>query len=171
MGTRDLGKLYENVVVASVAVKLTNDTTIENYHISANDGAYGKFDDLVVKIKFDKIVAERVIAVQLKHSENETPLSRADFKKKDFNIRKYFESFKALKERPDKAILFTNRPFECNDNTIIRINQGEKNISIKPVKVTAASELFEESESIYKFEIVKVSLVTENNPPKDPQGI
>ncbi|XP_063904021.1 uncharacterized protein LOC135123365 [Zophobas morio] len=150
-GTTDRGREYEDVVLASVILELVKDVAIKNFHVSSNEEGFGAFDDIVIKTELDN--GNEIRAVQLKHTENKT-LSTKNLMAKtgDFSILKYFKSFQEIKKEVDEFILFTNRPFKCDNSTSFQLEEEE--FSIIPVSVKAASELAE-IDCAYQFKIIE----------------
>ncbi|XP_063904079.1 uncharacterized protein LOC135123403 [Zophobas morio] len=153
-GTTDKGKDYEDVAVANVVLELVNNVTIKNFHVSSNEADFGAFDDLVIKTESEKANEVRVKAVQLKHSETQA-LRAKDLQKNkgNFSIAKYLQSFKEIKVDVDELILFTNRPFKCDDKTTFQLEEEE--FSIKAVKTKATLEFLEKTDCVYQFEIIE----------------
>ncbi|XP_063904174.1 uncharacterized protein LOC135123451 [Zophobas morio] len=150
-GTTDRGKEYEDVVLAFVILELVKDVATKNFHISSNEEGFGAFDDIVIKTESD--TGNTIKVVQLKHSENKI-LSTKNLETKTgyFSISKYFKAFQEIKKDASELILFTNRPFKCDDNTTIQLEEEE--FYVKLVKVKSASEL-SEIDCAYQFKIVE----------------
>ncbi|XP_063904034.1 uncharacterized protein LOC135123369 isoform X2 [Zophobas morio] len=150
-GTTDRGKEYEDVVLAFVILELVKDAATKNFHVSSNEEGFGAFDDIVIKTESDK--GNEIKAVQLKHTENRI-LSTKNLMSKtgDFSIGKYFKTFQEIKKDANEFILYTNRPFKCDDNTTFQLEEEE--FSIILVKVKAASEVAE-IDSAYQFKIIE----------------
>ncbi|XP_063904028.1 uncharacterized protein LOC135123367 [Zophobas morio] len=159
-GTTDRGKEYEEVVLAFVVLELIKDVETKNFHVSSNEEGFGAFDDIVIKTESNK--GNEIKAVQLKHNENKILSTKSLMSKTgDFSILKYFKSFQEIKKEVDEFILFTNRPFKCDDNTSFQLEEEE--FSIIPVKVKAASELAE-IDSAYQFKIIEEDWNVEMRP-------
>ncbi|KAJ3655451.1 hypothetical protein Zmor_014582 [Zophobas morio] len=154
IGTTDLGKHYENVLIANLTLQLVLDKTIDDFKLSANDEKFGDFDDIVVETESNG--EKKIYAIQLKHFSNVTKkLSKDSFKKnKEFDLQKYFTSFKNIKQgdRSCNFILFTNEKcdmeveLKIRDNDIIRVK----------LKKVESKELFTNG-LCYKFEIMNSS--------------
>ncbi|KAJ3646949.1 hypothetical protein Zmor_024505 [Zophobas morio] len=151
IGTTDRGREYEDVFLAFVILELVKDVTTKNFHVSSNEDGFGAFDDIVIKT--ESVKGNEIKAVQLKHTESRI-LSTKNLMSKtgDFSIGKYFKTFQEINKDVDELILFTNRPFKCDDNTSFQLENEE--FSIIPVKVKAASELAE-IDCAYQFKITE----------------
>ncbi|KAJ3646953.1 hypothetical protein Zmor_024509 [Zophobas morio] len=159
-GTTDRVEEYEEVVLAFVILELVKDVTTKNFHVSSNEEGFGAFNDIVIKTESDK--GNEIKAVQLKHTENKTLSTKHLMAKTgDFSIHKYFKSFQEIKKEVDEFILFTNRPFKCDDNKSFQL-EGEE-FSIIPVKVKAALELAE-IDCAYQFKIIEEDWEVEMRP-------
>ncbi|XP_063922976.1 uncharacterized protein LOC135137284 [Zophobas morio] len=156
IGTTDLGKHYENVVIANLTLQLVLDKNVDDFKLSGNDDKFGDFDDVVVETESNG--EKKLYAIQLKHFRDVTKkLSKDSFKKKkEFNLQKYFTSFKNIKkgERSCNFILFTNEKCCCNMEIELKIREND----IVRVKMTKAEskELFTNG-LCYKFEIINVN--------------
>ncbi|XP_063904564.1 uncharacterized protein LOC135123654 [Zophobas morio] len=160
-GTTDKGKEYENAVITKVILQLITDDTVKNFHLSSNDEQFGAFDDLVVKLESNKGID--VIAMQLKHSERKI-LSTEHLKSKkgDFSISKYFKCYQEIGSTTDEFILFTNRPFNCNDN--VKFQLEEEAFYIQPIEAKGSLEVSEKANRVYQFHVVEDPSTTGNLP-------
>ncbi|KAJ3660298.1 hypothetical protein Zmor_004753 [Zophobas morio] len=152
-GTTDRGKEYEDTVLSSLLLKLINDPTVKNFHVSSNEEKFGAFDDIVIKTESNTEHEIRVKAVQLKHTNTKTlTVQNLRSRSGPFSISKYFESFREIEADVHEFILFTNRPLVCKENEKF-ILQKEK-FHIELIEAEDSLELSERSK-VYQFRIAE----------------
>ncbi|GJQ88636.1 hypothetical protein Trydic_g22021, partial [Trypoxylus dichotomus] len=89
----DKGRKYELSVIALIASSLSQNESVEDYHIFSNEKKYLPFDDVVAKVLFKGSEQEQIYAIQTKCGRDQ------------FNLDKYFEGYKKIIEQEDKTTI------------------------------------------------------------------
>ncbi|KAJ3652841.1 hypothetical protein Zmor_018772 [Zophobas morio] len=155
-GTTDMGKKYENMIVANVVLHMISNDKVKNFYVSSDDSIFGAFDDVVIEMETDKGIQTR--AIQLKHSSNAKTLALKKLANEngDFSLLKYFKSFQGIKKKPQQCILFTNQKFKVSENTKFQL-EG-KDFFLEPYKTEIADDCMKVSQDInycHKFRILE----------------
>ncbi|KAJ3616282.1 hypothetical protein Zmor_011950, partial [Zophobas morio] len=165
-GTTDLGKDFENILIANVILSLLSNPTITDFYISSNDDYYGAFDDVVIELHTGSKIETK--AIQLKHSGRGNLYIqnlKTKNEKANFSIQKYFQSFQKIHSRAQEFLLFTNLKFVASET---KFQLDGEDFDIKPLRLTIPEGGLKFSEGVdyyYKFEVVEGEW-TRQNPMK-----
>ncbi|KAJ3652473.1 hypothetical protein Zmor_018434 [Zophobas morio] len=159
-GTTDIGKDYEDLMIANLTLQLLKDTNIEDFFLWSNDEQFGAFDDVIVEVKSKDKPTEKY-ALQLKHiSQKSKKLSLSSLTEEsgNFAINKYFESYQTIKDSISnfRVVLFTNLKFSLDKTVQLQIKIDGKTVQVEIIKCSADTKLntSKDSAECYKFKIV-----------------
>jgi ankyrin repeat protein len=117
-GTTNLGKDYEKLMCALLALKFSTNDIVADFEMKTNSDDCGDFDDVVLTVTFVDGESQTFL-LQLKHSEirrNVTDKKLAA-ESGDFSLLKYVESIRNFKNTENiNFILYTNSSTSIEDD-------------------------------------------------------
>jgi ankyrin repeat protein len=117
-GTTNLGKDYEKLMCALLALKFSTNDIVADFEMKTNSDDCGDFDDVVLTVTFVDGESQTFL-LQLKHSEirrNVTDKKLAA-ENGDFSLLKYVESIRNFKNTENiNFILYTNSSTSIEDD-------------------------------------------------------
>jgi ankyrin repeat protein len=139
-GTIDLGKEYEKLMCALLALKFSTSDIVADFEMKTNSDDCGDFDDVVLKVTFMDGQSQMFL-LQLKHSENMKDVTGNMLAKgKGFGILKYKESIQEFENIENVSfILYTNKSTSIKNNEKIVLQNKDK--TIEEVVVTKLQQL------------------------------
>jgi hypothetical protein len=127
-GTADLGKDYEKLMCALLALKFSTSDIVTDFEMKTNGDDCGDFDDVVLTVTFMDGESQTFL-LQLKHSEirrNVTDKKLAA-ENGDFSLLKYVKSIRKFKNTENiNFILYTNSSTSIEDTC----EEGNKRFSV-----------------------------------------
>jgi ankyrin repeat protein len=127
-GTTDLGKEYEKLMCALLALKFSTSDIVVDFEMKTNGDDCGDFDDVALKVTFVDGHSQ-IFLLQLKHSENMKNVTdkKLAAKNDNFSILKYIKSVRKFENIENISfILYTNNPTSIKNNSKICL-QNEDN--------------------------------------------
>jgi hypothetical protein len=139
-GTTNLGKDYEKLMCALLALKFSTSDIVADFEMKTNSDDCGDFDDVVLKVTFVDGQSQMFL-LQLKHSENMKDVTGNMLAKgKGFGILKYKESIQEFENIENVSfILYTNKSTSIKNNEKIVLQNKDK--TIEEVVVTKLQQL------------------------------
>jgi ankyrin repeat protein len=129
-GTTNLGKDYEKLMCALLALKFSTSDIVADFEMKTNSDDCGDFDDVVLKVTFVDGQSHTFL-LQLKHSENTKIVTEKKLaaKNDNFSLLKYIESIPKFENSENVSfILYTNCSTSIKDNSVICIQNKDNRV-------------------------------------------
>jgi histidinol phosphatase-like PHP family hydrolase len=129
-GTTNLGKDYEKLMCALLALKFSTSDIVADFEMKTNSDDCGDFDDVVLKVTFVNGQSHTFL-LQLKHSENTKTVTEKKLaaKNDNFSLLKYIESIPKFENSENVSfILYTNCSTSIKDNSVICIQNKDNRV-------------------------------------------
>jgi ankyrin repeat protein len=167
-GTTDLGKEYEKLMCALLALKFGTSDIVADFEMKTNGDDCGDFDDVALKVTFVDGQSE-IFLLQLKHSANTKNVTdnKLAAETGDFSLLKYIKSIRKFENIENISfILYTNNSasIKCNSkicfqnkaNTIEEVVVRElQDLDPKKLLLMNRKEISDEKEGtkVFQFEL------------------
>jgi hypothetical protein len=129
-GTTNLGKDYEKLMCALLALKFSTSDIVADFEMKTNSDDCGDFDDVVLKVTFVDGQSHTFL-LQLKHSENTKIVTEKKLaaKNDNFSLLKYIESIPKFENSENVSfILYTNCSTSIKDNSVICLQNKDNRV-------------------------------------------
>jgi ankyrin repeat protein len=127
-GTTDLGKDYEKLMCALLALKFSISPIVADFEMKTNSDDCGDFDDVALKVTFVDGQSQTFL-LQLKHSKNMKHVTdkKLAAKNDNFSLLKNLKSIRKFENAENVSfILYTNSPTRIKNNSQISLKNDNE---------------------------------------------